>query len=186
MSSTYRMSPQGKQRYRYIRQHGGEDRSTDGQLQHEWEKYLKRGRARMWGARHTEPQWGLEKVSLERASVPSQCNVMERHLEQWLVKVSITANQVIVYRERGKGGGFNCSRIEVWNCCHSRIKKNERDVAAMKPGCIAWNWSFLHLHRDIPSAGGELIITPLAVLSCMPTWTRKNLEPIWKKLEPVY
>lgn len=127
----------------------------------------------------------VREVSLETASEPSQCNVMERHREQWLVRVSITANQVTVYRERSKGGGFNCLRIEVWNCCHSRIKK-EREVAAMKPGCIAWNWSFLHLHRDIPSAGGELILMPRAVLSCMPMWTRKNPEPIWKKLEAVY
>ena len=88
---------------------------------------------------------------------------MQRHLGQWLVRVSITANQATVYKESGKGGSLRCLRIKVYNCCHSRIKKNDREVAE-KPGCTGWKQSFLHLHRNVPSAGWELFIRPLAVL----------------------
>ena len=91
-----------------------------------------------------------------------------------VVKASIAANQDI-YGERSKGGTFKGLRIEVWDSCHGRISKNEKEITR-KPDCMAWNWGFLHLHRDVPPAGFKLIVMPIAALSCVPMWTRKNLE----------
>ena len=86
----------------------------------------------------------------------SQCRGMQSRREQWLVRVSITANQAAVGQESSEGGGFRCFRMKVYHCCHSRIK-NDRE-AAERPGCTEWAPGFLNLHRDVPSAGWVLII----------------------------
>lgn len=104
---------------------GKTQRSTDDQLQHDWEKYFKRRKGQL---EHPAQIWGL-KVSLENKHFWME--PMEKNGEPpRTTMVSIIANQAIIYKERGKRGSIKGFR-EISNSPTAELKKKKRQEARL-------------------------------------------------------